>query len=231
MESYSTKRKRASNEGFYQCLKDSAKKRAFANHLKKQGVSGLLEFLEYSNQYEEQYPDVVLSGRARNENELKIEMKIEELQRLSKLYDNIEEQQITKKMQWDDNSIKRIIDAGRKVKNFQKLLKLTGSHESVSVGEMGMLNDKIFLVNRQVEVFLIYYYQQFEEKLKTYGIRKTESAPTPRNSSEFPHGVVMSFAPENELFRSISSNSDGKGYPLEVLKNDFRSSIDYSPDE
>lgn len=212
MDSFGVKRARASNEHFYEGMKNPTTKRAFVAHLKKQGMSGLMDFLESSNEYEERYPDIASSCQAQNENQLRLQMKLQELKQLSKLYEKLESQEIGRKLQLDENSAKRLIGMGHRVKSCQKLLKLTGAHDSVSIGEIGLLNDKLFFVNRQVEKVLMHYFAQFKEKLQLYGIRKTESAPTPRNSPEAVTSQL--FAIENELFRSISANSDGKGFPV-----------------
>ena len=210
-----TKRKRVCNEHFYDAMKNATTKRAFASHLKKQGMSGLIDFLESSNEYEERYPEVGSSGQAQNENQLRLEMKLDELKQLSRLYDKLESHDIGRKLQLDENSAKRLVEMGHRVKSCQKLLKLTGSHDSVSVGEIGLLNDKLFFVNRQVETMLLHYFAQFKQKMQLYGIRKTESAPTPKNSPELvDHNNQLFVVIENELFRSVSSNSDGKGFPL-----------------
>jgi hypothetical protein len=211
-----------SPESFRKYVENVSNKRAFESHLKKHGSVALFSFWKHSNDYEDSYPNIApIKKEIHSEEEFKCAIKNEQLLKLSGLYNELVNKEIPSVLQWDENSVKKLKDSVKKITSFRKLLQLTGSNESVTASDLAHLSDWIFFLNRQVETVLIYHhFKNFQERLALYGIRKTESAPTRRNSLDFEDTKDEPAQSENNIFRSVSSNSDGKAFSPILFRRD-----------
>ena len=212
-----------SPESFRKYIENVSNKRAFESHLKKHGSLALFAFWKHSNDYEDNYPNISPIRKVmRTEEEFKCAIKNEQLLELHALYSELVNKEIPIVLQWDENSIKRLKDSVKKITSFRKLLKLTGSNESVTASDLAHLSDWIFFLNRQVETVLVHHhFKRYQERLALYGVRKTESAPTPRNSVDFEDEKGIEFDNNNNIFRSISSNANGKAFSPIIFKRDI----------